>query len=140
VLLDLLHLPRRYGVRDSKLGAGPTEHPELVLALRRFVVVAAIVLVVAGGLWMVGVEVADAEATRHMSPDVSATDATRAEQLARDFWDHPFQRSFYVAVTASDQADLEDCRFVQISAYAQFGYLADQGWVDCQGVSRDAPQ
>lgn len=116
------------------------EYAVLVLAVKRSVVVGAILLAAFIGLWTVGVGVAGAEAERKASSDVVSTDAARAEQLARDFWDHPFQRLLYVAMAATDQVELEDCTVVQVSAYAPFGYLADQVWVDCQGVSRDAPR
>jgi hypothetical protein len=111
----------------------------LVLAVRRAVHFGALLVGFSLLIWVIGVGVAFAVADSAEDPLVDPGDASRAKQLAHDFWDNPFQRLLYVATAATESTETSTCTVVAVTAYAPYGIAVDEVWVDCQGVSREAP-
>lgn len=83
-----------------------------------------------------GIVIAHATGDRSRDGSIPALEARAAEQEAHTFWDNPFQRMAYLAVTATGSPVSEDCRAIEVTAYTIFGWAVDRVVVDCEGVSR----
>lgn len=103
---------------------------------RRFAAVIGVVIVTAVVVWWIGSTAARGVADTSRDGSIQPSAAAAAEQEARTFWDNPFQRILYVAISATGVQSGPSCPRYEVTAYALFGARMDRVFVDCQGVNR----
>ena len=108
----------------------------LVPVSRRLVVTVAVIFVAAVIVWWTGTGAAQRVANDSRDPSVSPSTAVAAEREAHTFWDNPFQRLLYAAMSTTDVKQGATCPRYEVTAFALFGAEIDRVFVDCMGVNR----
>ncbi len=103
---------------------------------KRFAVVVGVVIVTDVVVWWIGSTTAAGTADSFRDWSIQPSVAAAAEQEARSFWDNPFQRILYVAISATGVQSGPICPRYEVTAYALFGARMDRVFVDCQGINR----
>jgi hypothetical protein len=96
-------------------------------------IVAAVIAIAV--LWTATLQ-AHAAANESQDTSIPSPEASAATQEAHLFWDNPFQRILYVALSATDEQPGAKCPKFEVTAYTFFGIVIDRAFVDCEGITR----